>query len=1089
MARGSWPEGLTDSLWIDRIKAEEQYEILPLMGIDFQPEFLWAFLFGCALVFVVSWRNLRAGNAYAVTSGYKIINDLSIGELGGENALTRACFLYAGAISVIYIALTFFGKLIFQALNSVSTVGVHVDLAPYKFDSPQWPLLIAFGFAGLAPMLPPVKLAEGWLRRRTYRAVGIPVRIEQSARKILELLHLHSRLAEGVNHGIPVPKDQDHQRELVERLAASQREFTEKLHNTWLEHALKMREVRYQQVLRNYAELDLMIDWAKAMRGAWPGAEVNEPLRARERKLVQECEERLDEILMRIKAYSALADNANAPALVQNPPSPTSSASVGSGQAGHDESADIPHRLSWLKKAVAQMATDRDNLVAILAIYTEKDPDIGRATTPGTAHGDSLKEPMLKWLLDRSVVESAGKGPDFGVFVLLLVAFPLYTFLMAYGWHEITYPSADRSSPAVVLVSAGIETLRLAALVSFPILATFALRQSGIDSGEWGRVAVPKRRIYLRQLSVAAIIAGAVAMIGLYGVSILVSFVASDSPERFRDLLSDMKLPIAGFYLAMAPVAVVIVVAGLVGADRRRAGESAISVGVAAAICVMIYQYYHLRYFYGEKFFCPDGSPDFRLTDLMARECFLHYNAADLLIYPVSAFLLASVFGQTMDVSPDKAPKAEKSHGIAETLLIAGLMFFLLAQSVLSETLRVGFREDAEPFSFRPNAAVGKDDRPYRGFLATLCYDALEQRYDIISKPVTLQNRFELLRTSGDDAIDVLCDPVTLRLNQNDRLQGTLFSPIIFASGVTYLEEEEPGSDTVLITYGQNSTAARLALAFCRKDMNLSARQEHRKSLSIFCDTAEAILYFGEKGDVVPTFCRIAAITDNISCLEHAVKAELSQATLDKTARENSGHVPHGLRERLQKRVNAWTSITRSLKEFRNNPGNVSLRTEIIQQLGGNCDSSVKKKNGIIAPYRFCPLTSHDEMITWFCNQTGRKEFDLVYLGDREIIIAKHRSYQRMIQECPVKNADGGPDLSYEPYVLLVRQDRSEVFQFLQLRIHELFSDSRWATANYHASFGERRMSQALAYLFLLNGVDPPDGYMNTDPLKNNASD
>lgn len=66
--------------------------------------------------------------------------------------------------------------------------GIEMDIDSVKFDSAQWPLMLAFAFAGLADMLPPIRMAEGWLRNRAYRAVGIPVRLEQTMRNLIVAL-------------------------------------------------------------------------------------------------------------------------------------------------------------------------------------------------------------------------------------------------------------------------------------------------------------------------------------------------------------------------------------------------------------------------------------------------------------------------------------------------------------------------------------------------------------------------------------------------------------------------------------------------------------------------------------------------------------------------------------------------------------------------------------------------------------------------------------------------------------------------------------------------------------------------------------
>ncbi|WP_145963394.1 hypothetical protein [Paracoccus mutanolyticus] len=46
--------------------------------------------------------------------------------------------------------LTFFGKLLVQMARLVPAIGIDAYADKLRFDSPQWPLMLAFGFAGAA---------------------------------------------------------------------------------------------------------------------------------------------------------------------------------------------------------------------------------------------------------------------------------------------------------------------------------------------------------------------------------------------------------------------------------------------------------------------------------------------------------------------------------------------------------------------------------------------------------------------------------------------------------------------------------------------------------------------------------------------------------------------------------------------------------------------------------------------------------------------------------------------------------------------------------------------------------------------------
>jgi hypothetical protein len=184
----SWPAGVPDSLWDYRARQISDLPEVPMMGIDFAPGFLYAFAFGCVFVLFFAWHRFKDDSGDKKSYGFKVISEIPVTQLGAAGALRQAYLIYAGTLLVIYIAMTFFGKLILEAVNTLPIVGVQVDMSSLKFDSPQWPLMLAFALAGLAPLLPPLEIAEDWLRQRAYRAAGIPVRIEQTTRNLIETL-------------------------------------------------------------------------------------------------------------------------------------------------------------------------------------------------------------------------------------------------------------------------------------------------------------------------------------------------------------------------------------------------------------------------------------------------------------------------------------------------------------------------------------------------------------------------------------------------------------------------------------------------------------------------------------------------------------------------------------------------------------------------------------------------------------------------------------------------------------------------------------------------------------------------------------
>ncbi|MDB6178707.1 transporter substrate-binding domain-containing protein [Paracoccus sp. Z330] len=140
-------------------------------------------------------------------------------------------------------------------------------------------------------------------------------------------------------------------------------------------------------------------------------------------------------------------------------------------------------------------------------------------------------------------------------------------------------------------------------------------------------------------------------------------------------------------------------------------------------------------------------------------------------------------------------------------ILFALVMLGLAGQgSYAQETVRVGFRADAPPFSFRDGSQLG-----YRGFLAELCEDIVDDA-GLVLEPVEIsaETRFEMLSRGGQaQGIDLLCDPTSVN---GDRMSKYLLSPIVFATGAGYLRHsrvgsEDEGRQEVLVGFLRGTTA------------------------------------------------------------------------------------------------------------------------------------------------------------------------------------------------------------------------------------------------------------------------------------------
>ena len=187
-----WPAGVPETLWNYQWMLLKDRPAVPMSGVVVEHGFLKAFVVGGVFLMIFAWQRFSEQRRKDEFANYRVLNKIEVKDLGGGNALRKAYLIYAGTLVAIYVALTFFGKVLFTLANQIPVSGIQVDISSIRFDAPEWPLTLAFGLAGLGPLLPPLRIAEDWLRQRAYRAVGIPTRIQMTTRRIIEELEIAS---------------------------------------------------------------------------------------------------------------------------------------------------------------------------------------------------------------------------------------------------------------------------------------------------------------------------------------------------------------------------------------------------------------------------------------------------------------------------------------------------------------------------------------------------------------------------------------------------------------------------------------------------------------------------------------------------------------------------------------------------------------------------------------------------------------------------------------------------------------------------------------------------------------------------------
>lgn len=1106
----SWPTGIPETLWNYRLLQEQVAPQIPMMGIFIAPQFLYSFALGCAFIGYFAWDRFKKRRTETGAFSLRIMKEVGVAQLGGTGALRRAYLLYVTTLMALYVAMTFFGKLILETLNNLNVAGIQVDSASLKFDSPQWPLLLAFGLAGLAPLVMPLRVAEDWLFARAYRAVGIPVRIQQTTRNFVDILdgYADELGAPGLAADTPLPAQTA--ASLAQELERKRRYMLRRLSRTWAQ-AMLDSWAKEDETLAVFSELLLLVDWAKGGRGSWPGPEVSDEVRKLEQKLVTEAEALINGFLDQLEP-----------------------------QERKSSDKTLAQRKVRLAGYVNDALTLRNEFLAVLAVYAERDPtyvgteDDSVAVEPDKADAATSRRitvrPALRELLGKATPPNqAGSGPEGGLLLCLVPVFLLYAIFTWRGLHPAIAQSADPSNWRTVVATAGVETLRVVAIVWLPLVAAFAVRQMYYDRGTWARSAAGRdRSAWTEQRVVTISIATAIAVLGLVGVALLQSFLIAPSVARFQSLLFAGGLPTILYLPTLAMVSVPIVHAAICGADIRAGGHSSSWIGVLCGACVIAALGGQIAFWFGEFSTCTGDAGTF-LLDMFSPGCFKYYGGLDFFIYPVLGFLAAAVFGTSSksELAAHRAgqPGRRTASGVAATavtFLALATATLAASQAVLADEVRkvrVGFRVDAEPFSYRYDperllpTPADLHKRQYAGFVADICYYIFDHgSYVIDQVAVDADNRFNKLK-NGE--IEVLCDPVTLRYSEPDRAQAGAFSPIVFASTVTYLENRKRDRrSNVFIAYVANTTANQVVRHACDIDLTTAIPYDQRRHLPMMCATAEALRQIEDLRlrDGTPPAKDVARAAQALAAAmsdEHSFAAdEVKDAEAPDRRRKQSLASLWESREIEARKVETDCQDGCSWSE-------VQVQLEKIEQkLGPSCrdlatgqrDHAAEPAEEVLLPsvkaqqqddrqllsdfihYRFCPQRNHADAIEWMCKRRFGESTreSLVYLGDRDIILGKLRTWNNANPRCVVTNENGAESLTYEPYAIMVSDKADDAFALLkhvQRRVHEFFSFRSRARAAFDTYFPPSTgISPTLAYLFLLNATEEERDFLYPTP-------
>ena len=383
--------------------------------------------------------------------------------------------------------------------------------------------------------------------------------------------------------------------------------------------------------------------------------------------------------------------------------------------------------------------------------------------------------------------------------------------------------------------------------------------------------------------------------------------------------------------------------------------------------------------------------------------------------------------------------------------------------------------------------------------------------------PVTAADRFEKL---GKGEIDVLCDPVTMRYSEEARTSAGNYSPIVFATGISYLRRSMTrGGSTIYVGYVSSSTAEEVAERACKIDLFNVVAVDERPGLERMCQTAKVVrdlerpaLLKPEQQPGLDVKARDAALLKEARAAAKAEKAAVDERLEGAGENRRAGY---------DAAVKQWEGRIRHLNNCRENCAAGDMAKDFGDLCGATLtqqdeEQSAAEPKPQVSPwtptqYRLCPFPDHTALVNWFC-RLPKDTPQMVYLGDREIILGKLRTWNdQQPYRCPVQSETAASNLTYEPYALMTAaiQDRDllpdtpqqramareAVTRLVQRRVYEFFSFGSLARAKFDTYFRgpddteSWTMSEPLAYLFLLNGTEeerlftfPPEGPPGSAP-------
>ncbi|WP_424931097.1 hypothetical protein [Amaricoccus macauensis] len=795
---GIWPASVPETLWQFNLLAPESRRDFPFVGIAVTSQFVLAFVAGVILICAFAWKRFSEPTFDVESPAFRDFRELEIWNLKDSHSLRRAYFVYCISLVVIYATLAFFGRVIFQLVEQLNVSGLQLNVGIVQFDSWQWPLFLALGISGIAPLINPLVPVEVWLRRFSHEVVGIPTRLREKADRLKPIID------------------------------GNKNQHMEIVTTEWVKAYLGCRLETCFALKQNMAAV---LDWSYSEHIQWSDPEIRGKLHEFERRAREEAEAALQE-------FDYLVNPENVP----------------DSMVSENHQARLKEFEKLFEACIQSLESARDKFSIILAIYCENGSRLMES------ENEFIKNNISNRLISPLVLPGTGLPIYAFPIVFLLYYFATLLWwhpLISSVPHTTTTVAVTAGMETLKLfVLIWLPIMFVAVISSVVDNSAKAVTNREADRPAWTLLpgTLAAFMIAALTMSLYAILYSALPANNITQMREALLGTPNGEPWYAAIYYYLLFAPVAaicyGFVYAVK------------AASRRPGQLLARALGVAASLFVFFYIAFlvdQLSYPCfdegGQKVSIWQLAYGFfGLSPQERQACFTVYSSLDMLVISAAAFI--SVSGLVSRASrPSRKAQAKKPlrfpsrHPAAICLALCLLVAWAGKVSAQEEPddarqerdfpVVLGFRTDIPPFSFEAPAtgvvassAAQVSQRPYQGYIADLCYKIFDRSgYDVVQRPVDSGNRFEIMRgelpetaaglpDDSDNQVDVLCDATTVRLDDAERMKSGIFSPIVFVSGVSYLSRSRRGiSADVLLGYVRNSTAKRAAQEACSVDV------------------------------------------------------------------------------------------------------------------------------------------------------------------------------------------------------------------------------------------------------------------------------